>query len=65
MDWFKEYRDYTSTKAWYQKLAKENAHLVEFNPSIGTSHEGRDIFMVKIGGQRSSAAAKKVVWLTR
>ena len=62
--WFEEYHRYEAIKEWYQKLAQEFPHLIKFVPSIGKTHEGRDLFAVHLTAYNSSSSspAKKQIW---
>eukprot|EP00004_Rigifila_ramosa_P006325 TRINITY_DN1702_c0_g1_i1.p1 TRINITY_DN1702_c0_g1~~TRINITY_DN1702_c0_g1_i1.p1 ORF type:complete len:425 (-),score=118.92 TRINITY_DN1702_c0_g1_i1:44-1285(-) len=55
-EWFEEYHDYNSTYQWYAELANAYPQLVRFTPSVGKTHEGRDIFSVSV---TSSVGANK------
>jgi len=47
--WLSDYHTYSEIKAWYQELASKNSRYATFIPSIGKSHEGRDIFAFRFG----------------
>lgn len=47
-NWFAEYHKYEDIKGWFKQLAHEHPHLMRFVPSIGQSHEGRDIFAIHL-----------------
>lgn len=51
-DWFQEYHRYEDIKSWYMSLANAYPEIVKFIPSIGKTHEGRDIFAVVISGKK-------------
>ncbi|RKP26153.1 hypothetical protein SYNPS1DRAFT_14601 [Syncephalis pseudoplumigaleata] len=63
-DWFAEYHTYDDIVWWSGDLAARFPHLVRFVPSIGRTHEGRDIPMLRItapGGD--GGKERKRVWL--
>jgi len=59
-DWFAAYHTFDEIVAWYKALHEEYPSLTTFVPSIGTTHEGRDIpaFHVTAGGER-----RRRVWI--
>ena len=60
--WFEDYHTYAEIKSWYQKLAAEHPDTVKFVPSIGVTHEGRDIFAVQIN-HTPVRKDKKQIWM--
>lgn len=46
--WFEDYHTYEETKQWYAQLARDHPGTT-FIPSIGKSHEGRDLFAFIFG----------------
>jgi len=59
-DWFASYHTFDEIVQWYQDLHEEYPSLTTFVPSIGTTHEGRDIpaFHVTAGGENT-----RKVWI--
>uniref|UniRef100_W6NCV9 Peptidase M14 domain containing protein n=1 Tax=Haemonchus contortus TaxID=6289 RepID=W6NCV9_HAECO len=56
---FNRYGSYAQMTSWMRALARNNPQLVQFI-TIGTSHEGRSIDGVEIGGHDRS---KRIFWI--
>lgn len=41
--WFEEYHDYDAIKNWYKNKAEANSNIMTYVPSIGSTHEGREM----------------------
>lgn len=61
-EWFEAYHRYEEIVSWFQELSVKHSTLMEFIPSIGKSHEGRDIIAVKITSATGDRATKKQIW---
>lgn len=64
-NWFKEYHTYDQIKQWYSDMCKTHSDLTKFVPSIGKTHEGRDLFAIHLTGSKSSLFAgkpKRKIW---
>lgn len=61
-DWFRDYHPYTEIQAWYKALAAKHPDIVKFVPSIGKTHQGRDIFVVHINFTPADKD-KKQIWI--
>lgn len=61
-NWFSDYHTYTEIQVWYKALAAEHPGLVTFVPSIGKTHQGRDIFAVHINFTPVDQD-KKQIWI--
>ncbi|PJF16975.1 hypothetical protein PSACC_03218 [Paramicrosporidium saccamoebae] len=60
-DWFSEYHTYAEIKEWYKNLAAKNPETVRFVPSIGKTHQGRDLFAIHIN-LTPPRPDKKQIW---
>ncbi|KAJ9080007.1 hypothetical protein DSO57_1029612 [Entomophthora muscae] len=60
-DFFKKYHSYEAIKSTLHVWAANHPKLATFIPSIGKTHEGRDIFAFKIA-RRGSRQMKKIIW---
>ena len=60
--WFQEYHTYDDIKQWYKSLVDSNKHLMRFVPSIGQSHEGRDLFAVHVTSDKNKGHKKQIYW---
>lgn len=63
-DWFKAYHPLTDIRAWYERLAERFPHLMTFVPTVGQSHERRDLFAVHLTSNSTllGGKKKKQVW---
>eukprot|EP00040_Diaphanoeca_grandis_P038854 m.257536 g.257536 ORF g.257536 m.257536 type:complete len:438 (+) comp35393_c0_seq1:111-1424(+) len=59
-DWFQAYHDYGEIVDWYTDIAEEFPDLTRLNPSIGSSHEGRNMPALHITG--TTPGVKKNIW---
>lgn len=60
-EWFVEYHTLEEAFDWYADKAAEYSDLVTFVPSIGVTHEGRDLFAVRVTG--NATESRKQIWL--
>ncbi len=60
--WFDEFHEYDQIKEWYANLVGEHASVMRMVPSIGKTHEGRDIFAIHVN-MTPPRAGKKQVWI--
>ncbi|KAJ3055108.1 hypothetical protein HK097_011483 [Rhizophlyctis rosea] len=63
--WFSDYHRYDDIRTWYNSLAQQHPSLLQIIPSIGKTAENRDIFAVKITGNKTSLSStdhKKQFW---
>jgi hypothetical protein len=51
-----------ATKDWYENTLAKDSRLVNFVPSIGQSHGGRDLYAVHITGAADPSTVKKFFW---
>lgn len=63
VDWFTSYHTYDDIVEWYQALAKQFPNLIEFIPSIGKTHEKRDIIAVKVTNRNAKIQNKSQFWI--
>lgn len=64
--WFTSYHRFEEIKQWFAALAKANDQIVHLNPSIGRTHDKRDIFALHFSGaakQARTRAAKPKIWV--
>lgn len=61
-DWFDDYHTYDETKAWYEQLVESHPSTMRLVPSIGRTHEGRDIFAVHVN-MTPPRPEKKQIWI--
>lgn len=61
-DYLSIYHTYDEIKSWYQSLAAQNPEVVHFEPSIGKTHENRDIFALRIN-RTPIDSNKKQIWV--
>jgi hypothetical protein len=61
-DWHKSYHRPEGVLKYYSYLAKTYPHLVTLVPSIGKTHEGRDLFAVHLSSNGTTKKEKKRVW---
>jgi hypothetical protein len=48
INWFRNYHTFEDIQEWFLKLSNSHKNIVQYIPSIGKSHEGRDIFALRI-----------------
>ncbi|RKP08356.1 hypothetical protein THASP1DRAFT_7852, partial [Thamnocephalis sphaerospora] len=60
--WFADYHTYEEIVDWTRKLASRHANLVQLTPSIGRTHEGRDIPLLRITAPGDPSPRRRV-WL--
>lgn len=60
-DWFEAYHRFDEIVGYYSALCIAYPDLMTFIPSIGKTHEGRDIFAVKITSKKNGGG-KKQFW---
>lgn len=60
--WFQQYHRFDEIREWFESLAKDYPDLVTFIPSIGKTHEGRDIFAVHITDKQVTRVPKQKIW---
>jgi murein tripeptide amidase MpaA len=58
-DWFLNYHTYDEIYQWYKNLAAQYSSLVKIE-SIGSTHEGRDIFAVRITSDKNKDSKKQI-----
>lgn len=58
-DWFSDYHRYEESVAWWKSLAEQHRDIVTFIPSIGKTHEGRDIIAIRISSGRTNSTRGK------
>jgi murein tripeptide amidase MpaA len=56
------YHPLDEQEAFYQTLASDFTDLVTLVPSIGQSHEGRDIFALRVTAAEQSPDLKRIYW---
>ena len=61
--WFKEYHRFDDIRAWYGSLAERFPNLVTLVPSIGKTHEGRDIFALHLTQSNATVTQKPQVYI--
>ncbi|KAJ3043018.1 hypothetical protein HDV00_005925 [Rhizophlyctis rosea] len=57
--WFSDYHRFDEIRDWYRDLADRHPSLIQVIPSIGKTFEGRDIFAVKISGNKTHISSDK------
>ncbi|KAJ9068189.1 hypothetical protein DSO57_1031188 [Entomophthora muscae] len=60
-DFFLSYQSYAAMQETLHSWSMKYPHLATFIPSIGKTHEGRDIFAFKIA-TRGNSKRKKAIW---
>ncbi|KAI9594034.1 hypothetical protein BDF19DRAFT_424068 [Syncephalis fuscata] len=62
-DWFSDYHPYEEIVLWSRNLSVRYPNLVQFIPSIGRSHQQRDIPMLRITAPGGNLESRKRIWL--
>jgi murein tripeptide amidase MpaA len=63
-DWFDNYHTLSEIVPWYQQLAASNPNFMTFYDRVGSSHEGRNIFGLRLFDNSTGRAPQRAFFWT-